>query len=219
MHPRRSFETWKQTVRGRSLNWTEPEIEAAGELRNAVIGVVLKRAEELAQLSQELQRSNEELEAFSYSVSHDLRAPFRHIVGYSELVKESAAARLGSEERRYIDVIIQSAQFGGTLVDNLLSFSQVGRAKLKRQKIPTGSVVADVLRDLESDAGQRRISWTIEVLPEVEGDLVLLRLLWQNLLQNATKYTRNREQAVIEVSATRADKESRFHGTGQRCRL
>jgi light-regulated signal transduction histidine kinase (bacteriophytochrome) len=201
LHPRRSFETWKETVRGRSLPWTESEIEAAGDLRNAIIGVVLKNAEELAQISEELQRSNKELEAFSYSVSHDLRAPFRHIVGFSELVKQSANASLGETERRYIDIIIQSAQFAGTLVDNLLSFSQVGRAKLKKQKIPMAGLVRDVVRDLETDIGQRRVVWNIGPLPEVEGDLVMLRLVWQNLLQNALKYTRNREEAVVDIAA------------------
>jgi chemotaxis family two-component system sensor kinase Cph1 len=201
LHPRRSFESWKETVRGRSLRWTAAELEAAVELRNAIIGVVLRKAEELAQLSEELQRSNKELEAFSYSVSHDLRAPFRHIVGYTELVRQSATASLGEKERRYLDIIIESAQFAGTLVDNLLSFSQVGRTKLKTQKIPFEDLVRDVIRDLQPEVGGRRIVWKIGPLPVVEADLVLMRLVWQNLLQNAIKYTREREEAVIDISA------------------
>jgi two-component system, chemotaxis family, sensor kinase Cph1 len=210
LHPRRSFETWKETVQNRSLPWREAEVEAAGELRNAIIGVVLRKSEELAQISEELQRSNMELEAFSYSVSHDLRAPFRHIVGYSELVKESAAATLGEKEKRYIDIIIQSAQFAGTLVDNLLSFSQVGRAKLNRRAIPMSSLVEDVIRDLAPDIGSRRIVWNVGPLPEVEADLMMLRLVWQNLLQNAIKYTRDREEAVVDISATAEGDEAVF---------
>lgn len=209
LHPRRSFETWKETVRSRSIAWTEAELEGAAELRNAIIGVVLRKAEELAQISEELQRSNKELEAFSYSVSHDLRAPFRHIVGYSELVRQSGAA-LGEKERRYLDIIIQSAQFAGTLVDNLLSFSQVGRAKLKKQNIPVEDLVRDVIRDLQPEVGERRILWNIGPLPDVEGDLIMMRLVWQNLLQNAIKYTRDREEAVVDVSATREGDEAVF---------
>lgn len=210
LHPRRSFAIWKETVRSRSLPWDDAEIKAAGELRNAIIGVVLKRAEELAQVSEELKRSNKELEAFSYSVSHDLRAPFRHIVGYSELVKQSATATLSERERRYIDIIIQSAQFAGTLVDNLLSFSQVGRAKLSRQRIPMANVVQDVIRDLEPDVAQRRVVWNVGPLPTVEGDLMMLRLVWQNLLQNALKYTRDRVEAVVDISAVKEDDEVIF---------
>ncbi|HEU5042108.1 MAG TPA: GAF domain-containing protein, partial [Gemmatimonadales bacterium] len=125
LHPRRSFESWRETVRGRSLPWRPSEVDAAAELRHAIVAIVLRKAEELAEVSAELVRSNRELEAFSYSVSHDLRAPFRHIVGYSELLRE----RLQGEPRepigRYLDTIVESAHFAGTLVDNLLSFSQI----------------------------------------------------------------------------------------------
>ncbi len=199
LHPRKSFETWKETVRGCSLPWHTEEIEVAAELRNAIIGIVLKKAEELAQISAELQKSNQELEAFSYSVSHDLRAPFRHILGYSELLKDSAAAKLSDNEKRYLEVIIQSANFAGTLVDNLLSFSQLGRATLNVKKVDTNRLVGDVRRDLEQEAAGRDVVWRVGDLPSIEADELLLRLVWQNLLQNALKYSYQREQTLIEV--------------------
>lgn len=210
LHPRKSFEAWKETVSGRSLPWQTAEIEAAGELRNAVIGVVLRKAEELAQVSAKLQRSNKELEAFSYSVSHDLRAPFRHIIGYSELLRESSTAQLGPNDRRYVNTIIESAQFAGILVDNLLSFSQIGRASLVIRQVNMSQLVAAVRRELEFEVKDRRVEWRIGELPQVEGDAMMLRLVWQNLISNAIKYTRSRELAVVEVEGDRRERETVF---------
>ena len=208
IHPIRSFDIWKETVENRSTPWRQAEIDAAGELRNAVIGIVLRKAEELAELSAELQRSNKELEAFSYSVSHDLRAPFRHIVGYSELLKQSKTAQLGPGDTRYLDVIINSAHFAGTLVDNLLSFSQIGRAKINVRPIDMTALVAEVLRDAQLLEKDRQITWRVEPLPAVEGDLMMLRLVWQNLIHNAVKYTRAREEAIVEITGLGLEKET-----------
>ena len=132
LHPRKSFATWSQTVRGRAVPWLPSEIEGAAELRNAVLGIVLRQAEEMAALNVELQRSNRELEAFSYSVSHDLRAPLRHIVGYAELLKEVAKGKLAPGELKHADTIIESSEYAGKLVDNLLAYSRMGRAAMER---------------------------------------------------------------------------------------
>lgn len=107
LHPRKSFELWKEIVRGRSLPWHKSEIEAAAALRHAVVGIVLRKAEEVAELTMELERSNKELEAFSYTVSHDLRVPFRHVVGYAELLREEAGETLSESGRRFVDTIIE----------------------------------------------------------------------------------------------------------------
>ncbi|MGC3969483.1 MAG: GAF domain-containing protein [Pirellulales bacterium] len=146
LHPRKSFEIWKETVRGRSLPFHAAELEALTELRNSIIGIVLRRAEETAELSAELQRSNKELEAFSYSVSHDLRAPFRHIVGFSELLRERAVQRLTPDDRRYLEIIAESAQTAGQLVDNLLSYSRMGRSKLEKHAVDLNEVFAEAQR-------------------------------------------------------------------------
>ena len=199
IHPRRSFEAWKEIVRLRSDPWRDTEVEAADALRNAIVGIVLRKAEELAQLTEELERSNKELEAFSYSVSHDLRAPFRHIVGYTELLKEKEAAHLTDKGRRYIEVILDSARSAGTLVDSLLNFSRMGRAHLTPVEISMRAVVDDALRMLEPDTVGRDIQWILGELPTVRGDPTMLRIAWQNLLSNAIKYTRPRSPAVIEI--------------------
>ncbi|MCB5174531.1 sensor histidine kinase [Microvirga lenta] len=210
LHPRRSFEIWKETVRCRSLPWDASEIEAVKELRNAVVGIVLRRAEELASLTDELKRSNKELEAFSYSVSHDLRAPFRHIVGYSELLKKQEADKLSERGHRYVDTIIESAYTAGTLVDNLLSFSQMGRTALKPRRIDMRQMVDEVRQRLAMEVGDRRVSWQIGHLPAAVADPIMIRLVIENLLSNAVKYTRPREQARIEIGATRENGEVVF---------
>ncbi len=210
LHPRRSFEIWKETVRGRSVPWDRSEIEAVKELRNAIVGIVLRRAEELAALADELSRSNKELEAFSYSVSHDLRAPFRHIVGYSELLKKQEWSELSDKGKRYIDTIIESAYMAGTLVDNLLRFSQMGRTALKPRPVDTAELVEEIRHRLTAEAGGRRIEWKIGALPNIVADPVLIRLVFENLLDNAVKYSRTRDTSRIEVGSYRENGEIVF---------
>lgn len=198
IHPRQSFATWQETVRQQSMPWHEAEIDAAGELRTAIVDIVLRKAEELAAVSEKLTESNKELEAFSYSVSHDLRAPFRHIVGYAQLLKKFEAERLSDKARRYIDTIVESALSAGTLVDNLLSFSQMGRSTLHLSNVDVRQLVEDVRKRMAPDES-RAIEWKIDTLPAAIGDPLMLRLVIQNLLENAVKFSRGREPAVIEI--------------------
>lgn len=215
LHPRKSFETWKETLRGESLPWRRSQIEAAVDLRNTVVGIVLRKAEELAEISGELERANRELEAFSYSVSHDLRAPFRHIVGYAELLRETESDRLSERGRRYIKSVIESGQYAGTLVDNLLNFSRIGRTTLTMVPVDMNRLASEVVQELSEDAeaaeaDDRRIAWSISDLPQVTGDPVMLRLVWRNLLNNAVKYSRNRQEAKIYVGCESREEEILF---------
>lgn len=210
IHPRKSFDTWQETVRLTALPWRPAEIDAAAEFRNAVVGIILRRAEELAALSEELARSNQELEAFSHSVSHDLRAPFRHIVGYSELIRELDGARLSDKTRHYLENVIESGQFAGQLVDNLLHFSQVGRLEMEPVRIDLNRLVKHVQKEVLKDADGRAITWNIARLPSVMGDPLLLRLVFVNLLSNAVKYTKPRNTAVIDVGYEKNDVEYVF---------
>ena len=215
--PRKSFAAWEEHVRGCSESWGAAEVEAAVELRNGVIGTVLRRAEQMAELTAELKRSNQELEAFSYSVSHDLRAPFRHISGYAELLREDSVAALTRNGARYVDNIIESAQFAGLLVDNLLSFSQIGRSALNLTQVAMNDIVREVRADLKmEEVAERHVSWRIADLPKVTGDPVLLRQVMRNLLSNALKYTRSRDPAVIDVNCDLSERETvfRVHDNG-----
>lgn len=199
IHPRKSFEVWKESVRLRSRPWGEAEVEAAEHLRSAIVDIVLRKAEELAGMAEQLLRSNKELEAFSYSVSHDLRAPFRHIVGYAQLLKQYEGAKLSERGDRYIETIIESAISAGTLVDDLLSFSQMGRATLHKMPIDMDRLVQDLRQKLAIDLTDRNIEWHIDALPPTFGDPIMIRLVMQNLLENAVKFSAGRDPAVITV--------------------
>jgi light-regulated signal transduction histidine kinase (bacteriophytochrome) len=200
LHPRLSFKSWQEQLRGRSLPWTPGEVAAALELRQALIGIVLRRAEEMAVVATELGRVNKELEAFSYTVSHDLRAPMRHIAGYVDLVLEGEEGRrLGERSQRYLRHVKEAATYAGKLVDALLNFSRMGRAALKRVEIDTQLMVTDLVANLSQTLGPRNVEWSVHPLQPLWGDALLLQMVVRNLLGNALKYTRGRDPAEIEV--------------------
>lgn len=150
----------------------------------------------------ELEASNRELEAFAYSTSHDLRAPLRHLVGYSELLRKNAFPTMDEKSRRYVTMILEAGTRMGKLIDDLLSFSRIGRTETQHTLVNLATVVAEVRDGLESEAEGRRIDWSIGPLPSVYGDRAMLRQALVNLLANAVKFTRDREQARIEVGAS-----------------
>lgn len=199
LHPRKSFDLWKEQVRLRGLPWTSVERETAADFRNAIQNFVLRRAEERAELTAELERSNKELEAFSYSISHDLRAPFRHIVGYAELLKAKEDG-LDDKSQHYMQTIVEAALTAGRLVDDLLAFSQLGRSAITRAPVDMRKLVEEVRRTLEREIEGRTVRWDIGALPSGWGDASLLRQVVTNLIDNALKYSRPREEAVITIA-------------------
>ncbi|HDS1817127.1 TPA: GAF domain-containing protein [Pseudomonas putida] len=201
LDPRHSFERWQEEVRGFCQPWDPLIVEGVIELRAAVLGIVLRKAEELAQLAGELRRSNKELEAFSYSVSHDLRAPLRHIAGYTELLGEIEGQGLSERGRRFLQHIGEAAHFAGSLVDNLLNFSQMGRSALRLSDVDLNALVDAIRTELAPDYQDRDIVWDIAPLPKVIADPAFLNLALQNLIGNAIKYTRGRAPARIEIRA------------------
>ncbi|MBI1180093.1 MAG: GAF domain-containing protein [Alphaproteobacteria bacterium] len=209
IHPRKSFETWKQQVRGRSEPWSAAEVGSAGDFRNAIINFVLRRAEERAELTDELERTNSELEAFSYSVSHDLRAPFRHIVGFSELLAERLKD-IDPTSRHYLDNIHGAALSAGQLVDDLLNFSRLGRTQLDMARVDMDKLVDEIWRSACSHIEGRTVEWDIAALPPVWGDGSLLRQALANLIDNALKYTRDETVAHISVKGEETPDETVF---------
>jgi PAS domain S-box-containing protein len=162
---------------------------------------MLSHSRELVVANQQLHALNEELEAFSYSVSHDLRAPLRHISGFSEMLTNHAAATLDDKGRRYLKTIGDSAARMGVLIDDLLMFSRMGRSEMGRQNVSLSEIVAATVEGLKSEIGNRAVRWEIGDLPPVEGDVPMLRQVFANLLSNAVKYSRHQAEARIVISA------------------
>ncbi len=156
----------------------------------------------VADRTAELAAANRELETFTYSVSHDLRAPLRQIDGFSRILVEHAGPDLDSKSQHYLRRIQEGTQHMGRLVDDLLNLAQLGRQDVHTRATPLDAIVNNALGELRADWGDRKIQWAIGALPTVECDPGLMRIVFTNLLSNGIKYTRPREVAIIEVAST-----------------
>jgi len=191
---------------------TEDELGLLVDSFNEMLADIQQRDDELHKAHDELEQRvtertaqlesvNKELEAFTYSVAHDLRAPLRHIDAFSRILAEEAGPQLPPQGNQYLERILQATRQMGQLVDDLLNLSRVGRKELSLQTTGLNSLVEEVLSDLQPEVEKRQIEWKIGKLPFVDADPALLKQVFVNLLSNAVKYTRTREHAVIEVGS------------------
>lgn len=150
----------------------------------------------------QLQSANEQLEAFSYSVSHDLRAPLRHVVGFVKLLQQETGSTLSEKGARHLNTISQAATRMGTLIDDLLAFSRVGREELHKSEVDLNELIRETLGDFQSEIKGRTIVWDIHPLPPVLADRALLRMVVTNLLSNAVKFTLGRAKAHIKIDSS-----------------
>jgi signal transduction histidine kinase/CHASE3 domain sensor protein len=192
-------------VTGRPLKDAQEILKGGVAVCRDITATKLAHESEIRKLNRELERRvveltavNSELEAFTYTVSHDLRAPLRQIDGFSRILLEEAGA-LSAQARHYLNRIRESSAKMGRMVDELLSLSRIGRRQLVTQPVELGAVVAEILRELQPELEGRQIEWRIGELPTAQCDAVLIRSVFANLLSNALKFSRTRPRAVIEV--------------------
>lgn len=178
---------------------TDDEIGRLSEEFNRMAAALSDKETQLLSYTAQLENTNKELEAFSYSVSHDLRAPLRGIDGFSRVVLEDYAEKLDDEGRRYLNIIRSNTQKMGQLIDDLLLFSRLGRQELRASGIDMGKLAKAVSEELKLAVPERKLKFNIDALLPAQGDQAMIRQVFVNLLSNAVKFTRPKERAVIEV--------------------
>jgi len=195
------LEAVSRTLRRADAGGDRPRVPVEG---SDEIGEMARALERFLEDRQRLAEANRELEGLSYSVSHDLRAPLRHVSGFVALLRERTAGSLDEQGEHYLDAIGEAAARMGALVDDLLSFLSVRRTQLVRTAVDVGELVREVMAGLAPQVADRTVDWTVGELPPVEADRDMLRLAIGHLLANAVKFTRPRPRAEIEVGCAPA---------------
>ena len=170
--------------------------ERTAELRQAQRELEWKNAQ--------LESANKEIEAFSYSVSHDLRAPLRHLNGYAHALAEDFQQVLGEKGQEYLGHITKAVEQMNALIEDLLSFARAGQQPLDATEVDMDELVRKAIAEMNPEQGDRQIEWVVQPLPKVRGDAAMLRQVWVNLISNAIKYSREQAQARIEIGSDRS---------------
>ncbi len=208
----RGFATSLRDPRGELVGYqsTNLDVTKEREAEKEIIKLNAELEDRVVKRTSQLEASNKELEAFSYSVSHDLRAPLRHVSGYVELLNKHFLSDLPEKGQHYLNSIADSVSIMGTLIDDLLQFSRTGRMEMRQSDCDMNDIVKEIIELMRKDNPGRKIEWVVGTLASVYGDEAMLRLVWMNLLSNAVKFTRKRKKARIEIGATKEKKEFVF---------
>jgi two-component system, chemotaxis family, sensor kinase Cph1 len=201
LHPRKSFEKWTQEVSGIALPWQDYELDAAGAFRESLTHVILEQQQqEIKALNEKLSFVNKELEAFSYSVSHDLRAPLRGIRGFANILKEDFEGQLDEDGVKAVDIILRSAKEMDSLIEDLLLYAKLGEEQVPQTPVDINTLVSSILSSysFKDDYPTTKVKVDKD-LPEVYGNKRLLNQLFSNLISNALKYSVKKEKPIVEI--------------------
>ncbi|WP_066425758.1 ATP-binding protein [Anabaena sp. 4-3] len=207
--PRKSFELWKETVRLTSLPWRAVEVKAALELRKAIVNIVLRQADELAQLAQDLERSNAELKKFAYVASHDLQEPLNQVANYVQLLEMRYEDELDEDAKEFINFAVEGVSLMQTLIDDVLAYSKVDTQAIAFQLTDVEKALERALSNLRQRIIETGATITHDPLPSVMAGSTQLMQLFQNLIANAIKF-RSEEPPRIHVGAERLEDEWLF---------
>jgi chemotaxis family two-component system sensor kinase Cph1 len=207
--PRKSFELWKETVRLTSLRWQAVEVKAALELRKAIVNIVLRQADELAQLAHDLERSNAELKKFAYVASHDLQEPLNQVANYVQLLEMRYEQLLDEDAKEFITFAVEGVSLMQTLIDDVLAYSKVDMQASEFELTEVDTALAKALNNLRKRISETGAVITHDELPTVMADGTQLMQLFQNLIANAIKF-RSDKAPQIHIGASRLEDEWLF---------
>jgi PAS domain S-box-containing protein len=205
---------WEGTINRRRKNGQQFPARVVVTPRRDTVGrpigflLISKDISDEIRLTEQLMAANRDLEAFSYSVSHDLRAPLRAIDGYSRILAEECNDRLDDEGRRLLGIVRSESQRMGQLIDELLAFSRVGRQRMEPREVDMRALAEAAFKEAGALEPDRKVRAQIAALPVARGEAVMLRQVWANLLSNAVKFTRHRDEPRIEAGASRGNGET-----------
>ncbi|MDZ7743928.1 MAG: ATP-binding protein [Bacteroidota bacterium] len=196
--------------RTRELKLQKDQMEKSQKALTFLLEDVNESREEMAAINKKLEDANKELEAFSYSVSHDLKAPLRALDGFSQILLEDYEDKLDDDASRYLHLIRENSQQMGRLIQDLLDFSRVGRYELKIREVDMMMMVEEVKNDVMDIFNDQKIEFVIQKLPVVKTDKTMIRQVWQNLISNAAKFSREQDKARIEIGAESQEGKVRY---------
>ncbi|WRH67683.1 MAG: GAF domain-containing protein [Planktothrix sp. GU0601_MAG3] len=204
LSPRKSFEQWKETLQLQSLAWKQVEIQAALELRKTLVNIVLKQADELAQLAQDLERSNSDLKKFAYVASHDLQEPLNQVVNYVQLLEMRYHQALDDDAKQFINYAVEGVSLMQTLIDDILAYSKVDMQGIEFQFTEVQTALYRALANLRKRIAENQANITYDPMPNVLGDGTQLMQLFQNLIANAIKF-RSEKSPEIHIGVKRIE--------------